>query len=120
MNVQLIAGAAATALLFGSGWQARSWYEDSKDLAQVEATKKAIEAFEQYESRVAATVEEKLRGLRANERVIEKWRTEVVDRPIYHVECIDDDGLRLIESYATGKTTGIISEMPRNTPPPDG
>ena len=119
MNIQLITGAVAVAIVFGSGWQARSWYEDSKDLAEKEATDKAIEAFEKYESKVAATVEEKLRGLKANERIIEKWRTEVVDRPIYHVDCIDDDGLRLIKSYATGETTSIIDEMPGSPTDPN-
>lgn len=96
---ELIVLSAAIALVSG-GWFVRGWYEDSKDRAAETAVKEATEEFRQSEQRIAATLEMKLEEVRTNERVIEKWRTEIVDRPIYHVECIDDDGLRIINGLA--------------------
>ena len=107
--IKLYAAVAAAAIVFGGGWQARSWYQDSIELGKIEL----VEEFRVEQGRVAQLVEQKLQGLRANERVIERYRTEVVDRPVYNIDCIDADGLRLIESYRTGgaaELTGEVSE----------
>lgn len=90
----VIGGALATGL-FG-GWMARGWLEDSQDLAAAEAVDRATQAYRETEQQIAATLEEKLAEVQTNERVIEKWRTQIVDRPVYQLECIDADGLRII------------------------
>lgn len=102
MPIREIAILVAAISLVSGGWFVRGWYEDSKDLAAEKAVKEATGEFRQSEQRIAETLEMKLAEVRTNERVIEKWRTQIVDRPIYHVECIDDDGLSLIN--------GIIPE----------
>lgn len=102
---ELIVLSAAIVLVSG-GWFVRGWYEDSKDLAAEKAVKEATEEFRQSEQRIAKTLETKLEEVRTNERVIEKWRTEIVDRPIYHVECIDDDGLSIINGIAPSDRAG--------------
>lgn len=106
----VVVTAAVVALLL-TGWLVRGWYEDSRDLAAAEALQRATEEFKQSEQRIAATLEDKLSKVRANERVIEKWRTEIIDRPVYHVECVDDDGLSLINGAATGDTAKPTGEV---------
>jgi hypothetical protein len=86
---------------FGSGWKTNDWYRDSVDLAELNATNKAINASMDRESKIAGVVEEKLKNLRANERVIEREKIKLVDRPIYKSDCIDVDGLQLINRSKT-------------------
>lgn len=106
--IQLYAAVAVAAIVFGGGWQARSWYQDSIDLGKIEV----VEKFRAEQSQVAQLVENKLQGLRANERITEKVRIQVVDRPIYNVDCIDADGLRIIESYRAGGSAKPAGKMP--------
>lgn len=112
MNYIYIAVALA---VFAAGWQTRTWYEDSKDLAEQKATEEAIEAFTIVQRQVAEQVGNRLQELRANEKTIERWETKIVDRPVYNVSCIDDDGLRIISAYANGATTNVTPEKPANT-----
>jgi hypothetical protein len=78
----------------GSGWLVRGTVAD----AEHAATDRAVEAFRASEARISAALETKLARLKANERVIEREVTKVVDRPVYRNVCLDDDGLRLIEA----------------------
>ncbi len=114
--MQLYIGAAVVVAVFSGGWTARDWYQSTIEMEKVEL----IEEFRAEQSNVARIVEEKLKGLRANERIIERWKTEIVDRPVYHTDCIDSDGVRLIESYATGRAAELTSEMPGKLAKPDG
>lgn len=91
-----ISTVALVIILVAGGWFVRGWYEDSKDLAAAEAVDRATKAFRESEKNIAATLEQGLAEVQTNERVIEKWRTQIVDRPVYQLECIDDDGLRII------------------------
>jgi len=100
---------------FGAGWQFNSYKEDSIRLAEKEATEKAVRIFVDNESKVAGIVADKLKRLRANERIIERHTQKVIDRPVYRNICIDDDGLHIINnSYALGNTAELIGEMSRN------
>lgn len=86
---------------FGAGYHVSNLTHDSEQLAQLTEQQAITRELLRKESEVAAVVERRLSNLRANERVIERTRVEVVDRPIYSIECLDDDGLALIERYAT-------------------
>lgn len=111
---------ALFALCFAAGWLVCTWYEDSKDLAVKNAQEAILKAMRQTESEYAKTLEENLARLKANERVIEKFEREVVERPVYRNVCIDDDGLRIIDSYRLGDTAELIGEMPGNATGSDG
>jgi hypothetical protein len=63
-----------------------------------------IDTYRQEEAKAAAVLEQKLKELRANEKVIERERIKLVDRPVYSNECIDSDGLQLIERARKGKS----------------
>lgn len=98
-------GAATFAIVTGlllAGWWLRGTYEDAKDKAELQAQLEAERKYEARESKVAKLVEDRLASLKANETVIERERLKLVDRPVYRNDCIDDDGLRLIERMARG------------------
>ena len=111
MNSNWVAVVIASAVFLG-GWKAHQWYADSKALAEQKALAEAIAAFERREIAIAKTVEEKLERLKANERIIERHRKEVIERPVYRSVCIDDDGLRLLNSYAKGDTAEPAEKVP--------
>lgn len=113
MNPYIIGGLIGIG--FTVGWQVKDWHGDSIELAAEKAAQVVIEVERNYESKVAKKVEERLRELRANERIIEKQIPKIIERPVYNIECIDSDGLdiingRLPTSSATGESSG---EMPR-------
>lgn len=100
---------------FGAGWRIKGAFVAERDLAVLEAKKEFIEAYRKEEGKTAAIFENRLMELRANEKVIERERIKIVDRPIYHTQCIDADGLRIIESARAGKSvpakpTGKVSK----------
>ena len=79
-------------------------FDDSAELAAQKARTALIEELRQNEAHVANILERKLTELKANEKTIIRERTQLVDRPVYHNECLDADGLQLIERARTGKT----------------
>lgn len=101
-------------LSMAAGWTLCSWYEDSKDLAAQNERDEIMTKIRANELVIASHVEKRLQELKANERIIENHTKEIVNRPVYRNVCMDDDGLRLINSYALGNTAELIGEMSRN------
>lgn len=101
--VRLLVGLALLLAAFGGGWHARGVVEDVEDAKQAEAMQRAVDAFHAHEKKIATTLDEKLRSLKANERVIEREVPKIIDRPVYRNVCVDDDGMRLLEEARTGK-----------------
>lgn len=92
-----------------AGWTGRDWYQSHLDQQVVEKQ----EEYRKGEAAIAALVEQQLTEFKQNERVIERHTREIVKRDSYRVECIDDDGLRIIKAYATGRATDLTEELPR-------
>lgn len=115
LQAKLIAAAVVIIVSFIAGWQVKGAFVAKRDLAIVEAKKEFIDAYQKAETARATAFESKLQELKANEKVIERERLKIIDRPVYSNECLDDDGLLLIERARTGKTnTGkSISEVSR-------
>lgn len=103
-NWKLIAIAVVMASCSLLGWSGRGWYEDSADLAELRGAQAAIDAAMKRESSIASALEVRLQELKANERVIEREKLKIVDRPVYRAECLDADGVRLINSSKKLKT----------------
>lgn len=103
MNLQTILIISLVSLVvgFGSGWKVHSWKTDAEEKA-------AIEAAAIVQRSVSETLENKLQELKANERVIEREKIKIIDRPVYRNDCLDPDGLRIVNSAA-----GITAESPR-------
>lgn len=102
MTLRTYLTVAAVVILMATGWWLRGIYEDSKDLAALEAQQAAEEKYEARESKVAKLVEERLAELKANERVIEREKLKLVERPVYRSDCVDADGLHLLGRMARG------------------
>lgn len=95
--------AAAGVLALGIltlGWTARGWYEDSQTLAEERGAQKVIDAEAARQGGVAAGVEKKLQDLLVQGRGLNRELQKLGERPVYRVECIDDDGLRLLQEVA--------------------
>ena len=87
---------AVLLIAFLAGWQINGWRLAAEKAAAEEARQAMIDAFREEEAKSAAVLEKRLKELRANEKVIERERVELVDRPVYSNVCLDDDGLQLI------------------------
>lgn len=91
---------------FFSGYKYNDYRRDSEELAITKVVNDVRKIFEDREHEAAKNVEETLKKLRANEKVIEKRTVEVIERPVYLLECYDDDGLDIINSYGRGVVNG--------------
>jgi len=106
--IQLGVAVIAAGMIFGGGYKTRSMIQDGIDLKAVEQ----MEVFKARESEIAKTVADQLQVRDNKVEIITKWRTKYVTRPVYSNSCIDDDGLRVIESYASNNARNLVSEMP--------
>ena len=104
LTIKLIAGLVALAVSFGAGWRTKAAFIAERDLALVDAKTEFLDAYRTAESGKAQILETKLADLRANERIINNEIIKVVDRPVYLNECLDADGLRIIERARAGKS----------------
>lgn len=101
-SVRIIAALLLTALIFGAGWRVRGAFEAERALAIAEAKTEMINTYRAAEAGKAGILEEKLASLRANERTIEREKLQIIDRPVYRNECLDADGLQLVERARAG------------------
>ena len=93
--------AVAVSALIGLGWWTRGLAEDRQDLAELRALNAAIESAMNRESAIAGALEKRLSELQANQTVIEREKLKIIDRPIYHNDCLDADGVLLVNRSKT-------------------
>lgn len=82
------------------GWQARGWYEDSERLAVKEMADEMIRRSRLREANIAAAVNSALSSAVLKERTVVRELQPIVERPVYEINCIDADGLDLINSLS--------------------
>jgi hypothetical protein len=109
IKVALI-GAAAVAL-FASGWTVRGWYESDKQKAAIAAQAKAEKAALVRESEIAAVVEEHLTQVNKSRGVVYRETIKTIQKPVYVSDCIDGDGLSLI-NQAAGYPAEPVEKVP--------
>ena len=107
VQAKIIAAVVVIIGAFIAGWQVKGAFVAKRDLAIIEAKNEFIKAYQEAEAHTASIVETRLQELKANERVIERERIKIIDRPVYSNECLDADGLLLIERARTGKANPI-------------
>tara|TARA_R110000772_G_scaffold8737_2_gene28921 strand:- start:2341 stop:2685 length:345 start_codon:yes stop_codon:yes gene_type:complete len=88
---------------FIMGWKVNSAFAAKREMAINEAKQEFMKAYHTAEANKANVLENRLQELKANERIIERERIKIVDRPVYFNECLDADGLQIIERARTGK-----------------
>lgn len=112
--------AAAVTAIGAGGWLARGWFEDSKDLAAVEAQKALAAEIREGQAEISQQVEQRLSELRANERVIDRGVIREIQKPIYQRVCLEPDAIRLLNLAAQGKAAGKPDdEVPDSAPAAD-
>lgn len=107
VQAKIIAAVIVVLVSFIAGWQVKGAFVAKRDLAILEAKNEFIKAYQEGEAHTASIVENKLQELKANEKIIERERVKIVDRPVYSNECLDADGLQLIERARTGKANTV-------------
>ncbi len=87
-----------------SGAYITKWRTDSESLAVLQASEAIAKAQAARELSIAKSVLDAIKAEDFKERIIEKRIREVTEREIYKTECIDDDGLDIIN--------GLYANMP--------
>lgn len=119
-----LGGIAVTCSLvigFGVGYKIADGAAAKRDLAALNAAQAAYAAKETEYATLSATYE----SLRATRSAAAETRTrtieKIVERPVYHNVCLDDDGLRLINDAASeSDRTGEPAPAVPTTARPDG
>lgn len=102
-NWKMILSGLALGAAFVAGWVVKGAFVDSEELAAQKARADLLKELRANEEHIANILERKLQDLHANEKVVEKAVIKLIDRPVYLNECLDVDGVRLIEQARSGK-----------------
>jgi hypothetical protein len=106
MKLKLAAIALSVGVIAFGGWSARGWFEDSKDLAALEAQQALAAELREGQRKIASEVEQRLGELQANERIIDRGVIREIQKPIYQRVCLEPDAIRLLNAAAQGKAPG--------------
>ena len=91
---------------FGSGWIVKGKFEDSKDLAALQAQNALADEIRAGQARISKQVEQRLSELRANERIIDRGVIREIQKPIYKRVCFEPELVRLLNDAARGEAAG--------------
>ena len=84
------------------GIYARSLYQDSLELVALNAAVTAQENASKYEFDQAVALQDWLAENARNKETVIREVVKLVDRPVYHNVCLDDDGLRIANAAKNG------------------
>jgi len=93
-NAKIMAGAVAVS--FAAGWAVKGWQSDSVAYAAKLAADKVISSAQARESEIAKAVERTIKENAVKERTIVREMQPIISREVYKQDCIDDDGLSII------------------------
>lgn len=112
--IKLAVIGAVLAVAFALGWHIRGWKAEADDARDERIVQKAVDAYHDSEGRAAQKLEDKLASLKGTRTIVEKQIETVRDRPVYRNECLDVDGLRLIETARRGQApaSGASAAVP--------
>lgn len=86
-----------------SGYLINDWKRDSEDFKIQKRVDEFLEEQRKKQLEASLKLEEKLKELKANEKIIHTKEKEIIERPIYRNICVDDDGLSILNQYGSGK-----------------
>lgn len=91
------AAALVGAALAGTmAWQVQNWRADSHEKERIEAQQEATRINEKAASTASTGFETKRANNETRYRTVTVEVQKIVDRPVYLQQCLDDDGLRII------------------------
>lgn len=103
LKAKLAVGAIVIAGAFGSGWLVKGKFEDSKDLAALEAQNALVAKIREGQAQISKQVETRLSELRANERIIDRGVIREIQKPIYQRVCFEPELVELLNAAARGE-----------------
>ena len=103
LKIKAIIGVLLAGGLFFGGWQVRSYYEDSKDLAAKDERNKIMNMVEGRESKIALNVQNQIRDLNINTRTIDRGIIREIEKTVYRDVCLPANGVRLFNAIANGE-----------------
>ena len=101
------------AACFLAGWTASSWQSDSVELVATKVAQKASQALSGEQLKFAEGIQHELSRLSANEKTIIRENVKLVDRPVYHNVCLDDDGLYNANAAKNGTPGRAVEGVPK-------
>lgn len=107
MNLQFAAAALAVvaALSFAAGWKVQGWRWAASERAALEQARVREEQLRAEIDKASAGYEADRAKLRTEFRTIYQEVERVVEKPVYRDrECLDADGLRVLQSAIRGDT----------------
>lgn len=112
--IQFKAAVAGIALIIAMsvGWMTRGWYEADKAQAANKAKAKAEAAALKREAEIAKAVEDQLSKVNESRGVVYREVTKIIRQPIYSADCLDADGLRVINK-AAGHPAESTDKVPK-------
>lgn len=112
MKIALITGLVAFVIGVGSGWAIQGWKRDSADKQRIEKEAEKKEEHREQANKASAGFEEKRTANEIRYHTVTVTLEKVVDRPVYVNQCIDDDGLQILNDQ--------ISRNPNSSQPVHG
>lgn len=114
VGIPLLGLLLASAGGFALGWKTKGAFVDSAELQAQKAREVVLVQLRERENAIADQLAKRMAAAQFRERVIERERIKIVDRPVYNNVCLDDDGVRLINRAraAQGDTTKPIDPVP--------
>jgi hypothetical protein len=103
LKAKAAVAAIAVTAAFGSGWIVKGKFEDSKDLAALQAQNALADEIRAGQARISKQVEQRLSELRANERIIDRGVIREIQKPIYKRVCFEPELVRLLNDAARGE-----------------
>lgn len=98
---------AATALValavgFCGGWQTQGWRWDAADKQRIEQEAKDLHRANERAQASSSTFESKRSANETKYRTVTVTVKEFIDRPVYLNQCMDADGLRVLNEQISG------------------
>ena len=100
--IRMLAPVALSAACLCAGWYAHGIYQDSKDLAVLEAVNTLEANARAEQSEIARIVEDRLGELTASKTVIDRGIIREIEQPIYRNVCLTDAAVSMLNKAASG------------------
>lgn len=117
LKAKLIAGAVAVSAAFSAGWLVKGKFEDSKDLAALQAQNALAAEIREGQAQISKQVEQRLSELRANERIIDRGVIREIQKPIYKRVCFEPELVRLLNDAQRGSSGESESKVSGDAAP---
>lgn len=105
-QVKAIAAALAMALIFGSGWQVRTWFDGAQQTARLEAEAANRKLMGELANKVSAITETAIQGIRIENRTIYNATQKEILRDTVYRDCVVPAAGILLVNKARGGSAG--------------